>query len=182
MSQIHQVQLQFLPAEDRLLLKISTTDTNEFRFLLTRRYVALLYPSLTKAIDKETNSNFSPDSSVNTYHDQRVAEEMIKLQHEKLVQKANTTSHYKNNDYSYPLGEQPILLVNISTSFADDQLKLSLTPESGKGVTFSIDQTLGLQLRHLLVESAAKAEWRLEFKINPPSASFPNQSDQRILH
>lgn len=39
---IHQLNLTYLPQEDRILLRINTNDAEEFRFLLTRRITLFL--------------------------------------------------------------------------------------------------------------------------------------------
>ncbi len=47
---IHQVAFRFLPDEDRLLLLINSHDKQELSFLLTRRFVKLLWPILVDAL------------------------------------------------------------------------------------------------------------------------------------
>lgn len=50
MSQLRQMQLQYQPVQDRLLLRIKTGDRQEFGFQLTRRLVKSLWPALVKAL------------------------------------------------------------------------------------------------------------------------------------
>lgn len=45
-NQLHQVNASYIPEQDRLLLKINTTGQTEFRFWITRRYLALLWQVL----------------------------------------------------------------------------------------------------------------------------------------
>ncbi len=48
---IHQLQLAFDAAEDRLLFRLSTTAGEEFRVFLTRRFVKMLWPHLVRTMD-----------------------------------------------------------------------------------------------------------------------------------
>lgn len=52
-SALHQITMSFLAEDDRLLMRVSTTDKNEFHFLLTRRFVNILWPALMTVIEKE---------------------------------------------------------------------------------------------------------------------------------
>ena len=45
--------MSFMAENDRLLMRVSTTDKNEFHFLLTRRFVNILWPALMTVIEKE---------------------------------------------------------------------------------------------------------------------------------
>jgi len=173
MSKIHQIQFQFLPVEDRLLLKINTTEKEEFSFLLTRRFVSLLYPILTKILHA--------DSSIDEHKNNLVRDEMLKLQQQDSVEKSDNKSPYQTKDLIHPIGNQPILLSNISTNENAGELKLSLTPEEGQGVSFSVDQNLTHLLRNLLLEALEITEWDLKFQtdyISPTST----QPDKKLLH
>ena len=48
MGQLHQMQIVFVPEQDRLLFRLNTTgrQQQEFRFWLTRRYVRILWKAL----------------------------------------------------------------------------------------------------------------------------------------
>ena len=50
MAKLSQIQVSFAPAEDRLLLRVSTDEHTEFQFWLTRRYVRLLWPILEQMV------------------------------------------------------------------------------------------------------------------------------------
>lgn len=174
MNKIHQIQFQFLPIEDRLLLKMNTSDKEEFGFLLTRRFVSLLYPILTKIL--------LSDQSVNEQKSNHVRNEIIKLQQQDSLEKTDSASPYQNNKLSHPLGTQPILLTNISTNIDEGHLKLSLTPEEGQGVIFSIDQDLTHLLRNMLLDCLEKADWQLDFQTDYISATPSADIDKNFLH
>jgi len=174
MSNIYQIQFQFLPVEDRLQLKLNTTQQEEYIFLLTRRFVSLLYPILTKILHA--------DNSVNVHKDNLVRNEMVKLQQEGSLKSSDTTSPYKSNELSHPLGSEAILLTNISTQINADNINLSLTPEQGQGISFNIDQKLTHLLRNLLLESLDKTDWQLACQSDYISTTPIAEPDKKILH
>jgi len=186
MSKIHQIQFQFLPIEDRLLLKMNTTSNEEFRFLLTRRFVSLLYPILSKILDTNISNTHSnkKDSSIDNQPTEHVRQKIVKQQQQDTIKNADTSRPYQSNDLTQPLGTQPILLANISTHVDDDNVKLSLTPKDGQGISFIIDQNLTHLLRNLLLESLKFADWQLDFQADLTSSTTGNisQSGKRILH
>ena len=62
MSQIAQVQITFAAAEDRLLMRMTTNAREEFRFWLTRRFVAALRPHLGKSLSSRPRISTQPSA------------------------------------------------------------------------------------------------------------------------
>jgi len=186
MSKIHQIQFQFLAVEDRLLLKMNTTSNEEFRFILTRRFVSLLYPILSKILDTNISNTHAnkQDSITNNQPTEHAHQEIVNQQQQDTIKNADTSLPYQSNGLIQPLGTQPILLANISTHVEDNNVKLSLTPKDGQGISFIIDQNLTHLLRNLLLESLKFADWQLNFQTDLISSTTENisQSDKRILH
>ena len=48
--QIHQMSVTYLPEQDRILMRINTTEGEEMRMWLTRRLMVGLWPLLTKLL------------------------------------------------------------------------------------------------------------------------------------
>ena len=46
MGKLAQIQLSFASVEDRLLMRLGTDDSSEFRLWLMRRYARILLPKL----------------------------------------------------------------------------------------------------------------------------------------
>jgi len=186
MSKIHQIQFQFLAVEDRLLLKMNTTSNEEFRFLLTRRFVSLLYPILSKIIETNINTVLSnkKDSTTDNHGTEQIRQETVNPQKQDAKKNADTSQPYQSIGLTQPLGKQAILLANIATHENDNNLKLSLTPKNGQGISFIIDQNLTHLLRNLLLESLKFADWQLGFQtdLSPSTTENFSQSNKRILH
>ena len=50
-DQLFQINVSYVPGEDRLLLRVSTTGGDEYRVWLTRRFVSLLMGLLQKEME-----------------------------------------------------------------------------------------------------------------------------------
>lgn len=51
--QIHQFKLHFNPEEDRIFFLMNTTEHQEFRFCLTRRFIRILWPVLERLLEND---------------------------------------------------------------------------------------------------------------------------------
>ncbi len=183
MNKVHQIQFQYLPIEDRLLLKINTIKKEEYIFLLTRRFVSIFYPVLDKILHH--------NSSVST-HTKEVRSELIKIQKEKIFQKADTQTPYKGQStdknkaqskpFTHPVGSEAILLAKISNYVDKDVHKLKLDPEQGAGVDFVIEQNFIHLLRGLLLKSLEKTNWELKFQGSPSPQLVPKLVKKKTVH
>ena len=161
--QLHQINVDFDPGEDRLLMRISTSDAQEVALWLTRRCVKLLWPLLLKMVEA------SPRIQLHGADPQARAA-LVGFEHEKAMQQADFSRPYQNAGHERPLGTEPILVTRIHTGRdeAGNHL-LSLLPADGQGVNLCMDENLLHSCCRLLQNAAARAEWdfRLEFPEAP---------------
>jgi hypothetical protein len=86
--------------QDRVLLRIRSSDGAEYRFWITRRYLSLLWPLLMKMAD-----GFSARKSGDPIARSTLAE----LAHGEAVGQADFASQYQEGSL-FPLGPDPVLL------------------------------------------------------------------------
>ncbi|TNF92188.1 MAG: hypothetical protein EP297_13820 [Gammaproteobacteria bacterium] len=154
MSAINQIQLSFAPVEDRLLLRLNTTDAAEFRFWLTRRYVKLLWPVLMKMLQDELAA----------YNSEEAKQEILSFQFQEAAQNMDYSTSFDENVRERPLGDVPILLARISTKKREDGTQLlSLHPEDGQGIDLALNQKLLHSICKLLQDALKKTDWDLDF-------------------
>lgn len=144
--------------QDRILLRIRTTDAAEYRFWITRRYLSLLWPLLMKMADA-----FSARKSADPLTRSALAE----LAHGEAVGQADFTSQYQDGS-SFPLGPDPVLLARISLRppLGETQT-LVLLPQHGNGINLDLDEQLVHVFARLLQQAATAAEWGLKLEITP---------------
>ena len=173
---IHQIQIRHDEAEDRLLMRVTTTDHCEFRFWLTRRYTIRLWRLLVQMLqwDKAVTQQVDPD----TRH------AVLDLQHEGYAQQADYATKFEDETpRQMPLGEAPLLLATAHASKREGGAHLlRLQPVSGQGIDITADTRLLHVFMRLLREQVAKTEWEVNLELHDPSqqAAVETQAPRTI--
>lgn len=173
---IHQIQIRYDELEDRLLLRVSTTEGFEYRFWMTRRFVEQLWGMLVKILEW--------DEAVRQQFDEEMRRSVLEIQHEGYAQQADYSKTFVGAPH-LPLGPAPVLLARAKGRKVGDGLQMiSLHPQQGQG----IDMTLDAKLLHIFVsllrQTAAKARWEMDLRLHQggnPSTPAP-QAPRRKLN
>jgi len=174
MTQLHQIQLTYIPIEDRALLRISTDDHCEYRFWITRRYAKLLWPALTRSLQSEGN--------VITQKEAGAKSALLAFQHQAAIAGSDFKTEFKSATPQTPLGDEPILLVRVhSRRLGDNLTLLAMHPEQGQGLELNLNNQLLHSLTKLLRDAANAGEWQLtiEIGLDPSSAKDATPSHGR---
>ncbi|MGR9090518.1 MAG: hypothetical protein ACU85U_08065 [Gammaproteobacteria bacterium] len=154
MAKIEQIQIKFVPVEDRLLMRVAGDEGLEFRFWLTRRFVKMIWPALGNAMQ------LSP--TVRTQASPIAQREVLAFEHEKAVSDADFATPYKESPKTLPLGSEPILLSKMQLRRdRGGSLTMSLGPESGPGIDLAINNKLLHSVAELIANGAQLAQWEL---------------------
>ncbi len=174
--QLEQFSASYDAAQDRLLLRIRSSDDAEFRFWITRRYLALLWPLLMKMAE---------DFSARKTTDLLTRNTLAELAHGDAVNKADFGSAYRDGS-SYPLGEEPILLGRVTVkSLQGNTQTLTLLPQEGQGINLDLDEKLVHVVARLLQQAAIAAEWGLNLDVGHGTGAMPeplHSGGVRLLH
>lgn len=166
--QIHQLQVVFDPAEDRLLLRVSTTDAQEIRAHLTRRYVRLLWPELLRVADAGVALK-APAAR----------REVLAFEREKALAQTDFSRPFEQPagaPRNYPLGEAPFLATRARVNAAGPgAYRVSIDPQAGRGIEIALDDRLLHSLLRLIESAVRAAEWNLTLEaIAPPPGPGPD--------
>lgn len=167
MSQLHQMQLSFVPLQDRLLLRMNTVDKVEYKLWLTRRYVKLLWVCLMNMSETfQTTPYFGKPSRPSIFS----------------LKPSTTTSSEVDFDTAYNeniqsvFGEEPILVSKVSIKQQEDGRQLlCMHPEEGQGIEMTLDEAMLYSLCTLILNSIKNNGWDLNLKATP---LFPTQKRQ----
>lgn len=173
--QLEQFSASYDSGQDRLLLRIRSSNDAEFRFWLTRRYLALLWPILMKMAD---------DFSAQKTGDPLTRNTLAELAHGEAVGKADFASQYREGSL-FPLGEQPVLLARITVKpLKGNTQTLTLLPQEGQGINLDLDERLVHVLARLLQQAVVVAEWNLSLDVTAGAGatSEPLLAAPRLLH
>jgi len=184
--QIHQVSAQHVVGEDRILLRINTTEGQEFRVWLTRRMTRSLWPALHNTLtglllrmDVRLASGDADDPFKRGM--------LAGFQRDSLLESADFSQSFRNGASALPLGDSPLLVTDVQVSqprehtvrieFSDRQAA-SAGPRS-----FSVDMDGSLMqgMMHLLDQAVLAADWQLPV---PPAlqASAGRAGSPRVLN
>jgi hypothetical protein len=158
MAELSQIQISFSEIEDRFLLRISTTDNEEFRFWLTRRFTSHLFPLMLETIQA------IPDVASQKNNTNRDA--VMDFQREQATQGADFSTPFSvdSQEIVYPLGENAVLVVRGTLLQKSENLfNLSLKNSNDMGIDFSFNTDILYLLHKLLQDSLQRTNWGLSF-------------------
>ena len=155
---LHQLKLDFIPEQDRLLLRVSTDSQLEVRLWLTRRALRLLWPLLVQMVRS------SPEVVLQSNPQARDA--LVGMQHEQALSRANFSKPFEEAPREMPLGAEPILVVHLQVSKdGEGNQVLGLLPQQGQGIHLTLDNTLLHSFCKLVQNAVGKSDWNLVLEL-----------------
>lgn len=174
---MHQMQLTYVPTEDRILFRLNTKARQEFRFWMTRRYSEILWNTLTKVLSEaDQNKEGSPgEPELPAAKDSLVESAKQEIKHKEVVSQSDFKTQYQESTY-LPLGEEPALLFSVGVKpNPAGQALLGMHPEKGQGIEMVLNEQILHSLCKLLLETTSKANWKLDLKFVKPGDSSDEQ-------
>ncbi|MEY3219100.1 MAG: hypothetical protein RIT27_457 [Pseudomonadota bacterium] len=161
MASIHQMQMSFVPQQDRLLFRLSTTDHAEFRFWLTRRYVKLLWSGLLQQLEM-----------AQPYQNPDIRATVAATQHQQVIANTDFKTEYQEKEIThFPLGEETILAPRLQFKRTPQGTQiLCIHPTEGQGLEIAVDNRLMHSLCNLLSQCLKVTNWDLSYEL---TTSFP---------
>ncbi|MFZ2334298.1 MAG: hypothetical protein WAW35_05240 [Sideroxyarcus sp.] len=162
--QIRQLQVACDQVQDRLLLRISTQEDEEYRIWLTRRFLRELWPHLSRLVGKQMvaapiGGEVPADEAIN--FDQAFSEE-------------NAT---------FPLGSTPLLSSELKVdTLSDGTFNLIFREGRERSFQLAINVELLQTLCTMLRAGAEHAQWNLALDDAPVPASITPAIDISRLH
>lgn len=164
MSQFDQIQISFVAGEDRLLLRVSTQNQEEFRCWLTRRFVKAIRPALAQALAAQPR--------IQTQTDPLAKQELLRFEHEVARQSSDFATPYRGLSRALPLGEAPVLLTRGQIRPQEGGgVPLTLAPDQGGGIDLALNPTLLHSFLALLDQTLLGSDWELGSSV-PGSGSM----------
>jgi hypothetical protein len=152
---IKQINAAYLVNEDRILLRFNTPAEAEYRLWITRRVGLFMLVATTHLLTKQLEQSHAPDT----------AKAIDAFEKEALVEAskiANTTPNEYQSGIQFPLGSEPILVMDVSCSLlqnnASDANKSNAITDSNHEI-ISIDFVLpgGANLNLKLASNMVRA-------------------------
>ncbi len=154
--------MSYSAEEDRVLLRINTTEHEEFRFWLTRRYCQLVIQTL--------NAHRSADPDVSAQTTPVAKQAVQEFKQEAANAEGNFEQAFQDAS-TFPLGESTVLAHKLKYNIDNGVLALTIEPKTGNGSTIKLDSKLNFNITKLLQAAIKAGDWRLEVGQGAPGAS-----------
>lgn len=170
---IHQLSANYLPEQDRILMRINTAASEEVRLWLTRRLMLGLWPLLSKLLTQHLLKLEAAGSSLEAA-DEDLKKMLADFRKEQFLQEADFDTPYDENQAVLPLGPEPVLITDVDASpLASGHLRLSFNerlPNASEPRSFHVemDPKLMQGMMHLLEQALQRSQWQESF--NAPVA------------
>lgn len=135
---IRQLNASYLVHEDRILFRFNTQDQSEYRFWFTRRVTLFILAATSHLLTKKMEQEHSPDAAkaLNEFEKQAI---LGTAKHQ------NSSNQNYEPGLNFPLGFDPILVINITCALTKESKKLAYIEGSDEGAlddAISIDFAL----------------------------------------
>lgn len=159
-NQLHQININYNPVEDRILLRASTTGKLEYRVWMTRRFTALLLTILTNSLAEDGDiAMASPEAK----------KPLMDFKKQEALGRANFSEPYKEDDaHHFPFGPEGMLAQKIVYKKQEASLRITITPGSGKGMNLLLESSMQQILKKMLEDAIASAKWNIPTEKYPP--------------
>lgn len=163
---VHQLSVTYLREQDRLLTRINTSDAEELRLWFTRRLMLELWPMMHKVL---TDQLVSLESSITSgaAADEDMKQMLADFRKQEFLQEADFDTPYNEQQAKLPLGEEPLLVTDLTiTHLADSMVALEFheNPPGGdnpRSFRLELDPPLMQGFVHLVDQALTQASWAL---------------------
>jgi hypothetical protein len=165
---IHQLSVNYLAEQDRILVRVNTRDAEEMRLWLTRRLMLGLWPLLSKLLTKHMLKLEAAGTSLEAA-DEDLKRMVADFRKEEFLRNADFDTPYQETPAELPLGEKPLLVTDVDAApLPNGRLRLGFNerkPNSDKPRSFHMEMEPKLMqgLMHLLEQALARSQWRESF-------------------
>lgn len=158
MSRLYQFGFEYDADEDRLLLKVKTSDHAEIRVWLTQRFIkTMMWPHLQKLaeLEPEVRRQSSPATR----------KSIISFQRETAIAKTDFSKPFEKKVTARPAGDEPQLARRLKAKTSANGFHvISFITKEGKEISISLDNQHLHSFCHLLAQAVNKAKWTLELE------------------
>lgn len=164
---IHQLSVNYIQEQDRILARINTVAGEELRLWFTRRLSLGLWPMLNKIVAEHVakqeavkSPSISPVSA-----DDQTKKMLADFKKEESLQKADFKTPYKDQPAALPLGPEPLVVTEINiTPLANGQLQLNFQEKfpnvaNPRGFQMALEPQLIHGFVHLLDRALQQSQW-----------------------
>lgn len=155
---IRQFNASYLPAEDRILMRVTMASDEEYRFWLTR--------ACLRGFFRQVDAWLAPRDMSN-------AATVQAFQREAGIAQADFQTPLRPGE-SLPLGDAPVLVESIDVEAGSESVCIAMTLADKRQANFNISGDVLVGVHHLLRQTVQAADWGIlteSFTVAAPTAA-----------
>jgi len=201
-TRLHQMTVKYLPTEDRMLLRIATSEKTEYRLWLTRRFIGVLWPALGGQLAETADltglrqgkpgeadgtpsappgGGEAPPAAAPAPVSPKVRDAVLGMEHQAAVQDSDFSKKHDEDTVDLTANSGPMTVTGAKVKPWDGKkLVLSFQTADGMNVTVTLDKKLLHGFCHMIATTVQKAEWGLDLAVGEPVVA--PQAGERVVH
>lgn len=162
---IRQLQIGYNIDNDRLLVRVNSTDGSEIRFWLTRRLVSRLWPTLLKTSEAVTLAALGRGADVMG----EARGMMTGMARESALAQSDFDTPFDSQASKLPLGAEPLLITRVDLAPQDKgSLRIAFRHSEQVGVEMNMNHKVLHAFCNLMQREVEKADWGFRLDWNQP--------------
>lgn len=188
-THLHQMTVKYVPQEDRLLLRVATSEKTEYRMWLTRRFVAVLWPALggqlaqsadlagvvrPAAKSAEAAAGAAAEPPPPPPVSAKVRDAVLGMEHQAAIQESDFSRKHDEDTVDLTGNTGPMIITGAKVKPWDGKhLVMSLQTDDKRNVTVTLDKKLLHGFCHMVATTVQKADWGLTLTVGEPVVPPP---------
>lgn len=163
---VRQMSISYLPEQDRILVRVNTSENRELQFWFTRRLTLGLTPLLERIVTEVAARRGGPATTHLASADPVTKKAMADFKRSETIREADFSTPYKVAQASAPLFDSPLLITEVNIApVGSGALRLHCSEKlSGaaqpRKFELALSDTLTHAFMHLLERAVAASQWR----------------------
>lgn len=174
------MSISYQPEQDRILVRVNTSENRELQFWFTRRLTLGLAPLMERLVTEAAAKRGGPATTHLANADPVTQKAMADFKRSETIRSADFSTPYKVAEATAPLFDSPLLITDVNLApIGAGALRLQCSEKlSGAAQTrkfeLALSDTLTHAFMHLLERAVAASQWRVSRPADPmPSAAAP---------
>lgn len=177
--EVHQISVQFVAAEDRLLLRVSTREGEMVSAWLTRRLLRGLWSPFDRLLAHVQVSVERPGAIVHP----GARDMLAQASREKTLSQLDLETELHSGTVLAEVCDAPLLVTEVKLSPRDGgQVGSAWRDAQGHELTLNLDPAAATALQEMLSRAITQADWRLGVNAAGDTETGPSMMDARVLN
>jgi hypothetical protein len=170
MMDIRQLSVRYHADQDRILVCISTTASEEVQMWLTRRMTMRLWPLINRIVIDHLA--IPPDAKTDGYVDlaamgSKTRELLAEMRQQEVIASTDFATPYQGKPANRPLGEAPLLVTEVNlTPHGNGQMQMNFKEtlqesSANRGFQLNMPADLVFGVINLLKQALDQSQWEI---------------------